>query len=217
MKQALSSFFKRHPVLNFIAVATLFIGIEGLYSFCSADGGPAEDTRMCPAFADANFDQWFPYSANQNLYFISLSGAKDTLTISGINKSPATLTPVSWPCSINAQFASMQLTADNRNRLYVSYLKTQGEQRNQLSLSLYNFTLSEAWLKDNNISPSFPTIKNQYFTTLTLNGIDFQNVVELMQDTATNKQAGVYKIWIGRQKGLVAYELYPTLERFVKQ
>jgi hypothetical protein len=218
MKQALSSFFKRHPVLNFIAITTLFIGIEGLYSFCSADGGPAEDTRMCPAFADANFDQWFPYSTNQTLNFHSSLGATNTLTLGFVNKSPGMITPISMPCSSNASFYSTQQNTNNNSYIFsVNFIKTVGEQRNRLSLSLYDFTLTDAWVKENNISPSNPTIKNQFLTDVTLGGMTFQNVVELMQDTATNKQAGIYKIWIGRQKGLVAYELYPTLERFVKQ
>jgi hypothetical protein len=216
MKQRFRSFFKKHPTANLIGLSVLFVLIEALYSFCSVDKTPEEDSKLCPAFSDANFDAWFPYSHNQKLFFTSSLGAKDTLTIGTVEKSPDTYTAVSLSCSSNASVRSVDLNSSSSNGFTINYLKFDNEPRNHLNLFLYDFLLADAWLKETDIVPA-PTLKHQFLVNATINGKAFANVIEVMRDTAVKKDAGVYKIWLSKQTGLVGYERYPALERFVIQ
>lgn len=214
MKQKINGVFKKYPGLSFISFCLLFVGIEGLYSFCSPKA-EIENTRTCPAYSNTIFNTWFPYQVNENIIFASAS-AKDTITIGTITRSDQTQTFTSIPCTIFSSILSNQF-AGNINKLLVTYNKVENEARNTFTISFYNFNLNNAWLKDSEITSFDQAYQTQYYSNIAIGGKSFNEVAEIKRDTITNKQSGVYKIYISKNNGLVGYERYPTLELFIKQ
>ncbi|RYZ48519.1 MAG: hypothetical protein EOO14_21975 [Chitinophagaceae bacterium] len=45
----------------------------------------------------------------------------------------------------------------------------------------------------------------------------FTNLLEATGDTSQTKNAGVYKVYFARGKGIVAFSEYPSLQTWVKQ
>jgi hypothetical protein len=206
MKRWISSFFRKHPALNFAGIVALFILIEGLYSFCSK--GSKID---CPAFDDVTFDNWFPYQPNQIINFSSSLNNKDALTIASVQKSGKYIGYGS--CNKSAQVVSKEQW-NGALKLYVDFFdfgSTDG-----LNLSFYDFTTGGN-LQENSYEPNLGSQKSDFLSNIIINGRSFSNVIQIQVDTNVIKQEGVYKIWLSKQKGLVGYERYPSLEQFVKQ
>ena len=59
---------------------------------------------------------------------------------------------------------------------------------------------------------------SNYYPSLNIGGKTLSSVRLITKDTAgNNKIAGPYKIFIAKNVGIVAYEIYPDLELRVKQ
>ncbi len=62
-----------------------------------------------------------------------------------------------------------------------------------------------------------PLFTGSFTSAVALNGKMFNEVLQLQRDTGSIKRVGIYKIWLSKQNGLIGYEHYPTLERWVKE
>jgi hypothetical protein len=206
MKRRISSFFRKHPALNFAGIIALFILIEGLYSFCSK--GSKID---CPAFDDVSFDNWFPYQPNQILNFSSSLNNNDVVTIERVQKSGEYTGYGS--CETSAQVVSKEQW-NGALKLYINFMDLGSE--DALTLSFYNFNTSGTLL-ENNYVPQSSGQESDFLANTVINGRSFSNVFQVQVDTNVIKQEGVYKIWLSKQAGLIGYERYPSLEQFVKQ
>lgn len=209
MRKRLSAFFARHPAATYAGLIALFVGIELLFSFCSK--------KSCPAFSDDNFDTWFPYTKGQRLFFRSSMNHSDTITIWEIVRSEGYETggfESRASCDMNASIDA-QLSNNFLSKLSVDFWKADTNTR--LSLSVYDFRLPYAHLQTQSMTITAPGYSSQYSPSAVLGGVTFAGVVEIQRDTTNSKQQGIYKIWLSRQNGLVAYEHYPTREQWVKQ
>lgn len=56
----------------------------------------------------------------------------------------------------------------------------------------------------------------QYFDNITLNGTSYSNVQMITRDTITDKGADIYKVFIAKKIGLLAYEEFPSLALWIK-
>ena len=208
MRRKIHSFFKKHPALSLCFSVTFFIGIEGLFSFCSK--------TKCPAFSDAYFDKWFPYTQGQSIYFTSSLSRKDTIAITHTNKSAAGSTySGSSSCGMDASIYSNAPNPSSNAKLSITLSKYASGKT--LNIYLYNFYVSGNDLTDQGVQLANTTTKAQYYPSLTINGRTYSNVEVIEKDTSSSKQVGIYKLWLAQQNGLVAYEHYPTLEQWVKQ
>lgn len=205
MKQRISCFFKRRPALSFSGTTFLFIVIEGLFSFCSR--------TTCPAFADATFDQWFPYKAGQTVYFTSTTNRKDTLTIN-FNDRSGEHEIYGRPdrCDSWASVSSLFTPAALRFDVYLNKYTT----GNALSVTLNDFRLTNAALDEQQITTTDSTVSSRLLTNFVINGKTFPQVVQLQRDTIAIKTEGIYKIWLSKGTGLAGYESYPAHEQWVK-
>lgn len=212
MQKRINIFFKRFPVLSYTVPLLLFIGIEGLFSFCS---------RSCPPFSDAAFDSWFPHKQGQQLYFTSSLNRRDTLRIGTVEKSENYTTTTGLhgrPCAMTASITSID-TLNRNYKFSISYNKSNVE--SSLRLHLYDCYIAHLKLSDTSITaePSYfnQFVSSRFFSTAVINGKVFNNVVAMQKDTTTIKSEGVYKMWVSKNNGLVGYERYPSFEQFSKQ
>lgn len=204
MKQKLNLFFKRYPAFGFVVPVLLFIGIEGLFSFCSK--------VTCPAFSDPHFDKWFPYRPGQSFIFLSSRNNRDTLKAGRVEKSEAYDTyGTRSKCSMDA---AVTLEQYGVARFYVRYAKH--DYGNFTNVYFDEFRLSGKTLLERGLEVDSP-VSASFSSNVVLDGKNFNEVLQLQRDTGSVKQTGIYKIWISKYVGLVGYERYPTLERWVKQ
>ena len=216
MFQKINSFFSKNPALNFIILAIIFTVIEGLFSFCSKND-------YCPAFADAAFNEWFPYQAGQTVYYKTADNKKDSLYNFKVNKSEAKtvhhgfLSPPFY-CDDYA-FIESQNVDSASSFLYLTYDIYTAQNFKNLQLSVNNFLVNGSDINDSGIvikSLEYP-VKSSYFNSLSLGGKVFSNVQALENDTVIFKNPGVYKIWLAKNMGVIGYEEYPSLTIWVKQ
>lgn len=207
MKWRIRSFFKTHLALNIFGLAVLFVLIDGIYSFCSKP-----KAINCPAFSDATFDAWFPYQPNQVLHFTSSLQTGDSLSIESNRKNEAY--SGTGDCEMSAQIVSKERW-NSSNRLFIDY-HDMGSTTGLLFLSLSNFQVNGNLL-ERSFVPEGSNVKSHFAASATLAGHTFANVIDIELDTAIYKAAGVYKVWLSKGTGLVAYERYPSLEQFIKQ
>lgn len=180
-----------------------------------------KDYPQCVGFNDLKFTLWFPYHINQSLYFQSSLSPTiiDTFKISVVDKSnPFQKNAFSSGDSCSSSIKIQAPKERNGFNLSVNYLKNQyyrGETYNSMTLSIVNSGwrfdgINEAGL----ILEDKPNIevKSAYFKDLTLNGINFKEVQQIEKDTIKVPIGAVYKIWLAKNKGLIAFKYNGTNE-----
>lgn len=215
MLEAINRFFKKHPKLSYVGLAALLILVEVGFSFCSK--------KKCGGFADANFDNWFPYKEGQTLYFLSNRNDRDTFSGLTIDKSVPYETGGGYSrgsCDMDAQIKNNQYISPNRfNIEYHKFLETTNTDYIILNLKdvqFYTMGINDSGLIVKNFSPS-ENLKTTYYYTYNLNGTNYSKIQVVETDTTTSKTNAVYKIWLAKNVGIVGYESYPSLERWAKQ
>ena len=182
----------------------------------------------CPGFEDTLLTSWFPYKDKNQLIFISTSNDRDTFTL--INTS------TSVPYDINVG----GLNPNNGCYSNKNYSSEEGDTSGkymqvslQVSASTYNdssIKWAEAKIKRNQIY--FNHLMDTGFSNITIEGQNtiinrlpsatignrtFNNVTSAYIDTTNGKINGIYKIYFGRNQGLVSYIEYPSLKTWVLQ
>lgn len=216
MRKSLTSFFARRTAWSYAGIIVLFIGVEALFSFCSKK-------KSCPAFQDPDFDYWFPYRQGEVVYFQSTGNDKDTLRIETVHRSEAYETGGGWyggSCNSGASIYS-QHTVGQPPALQVQWSLFEGNPVSRTEVVLREFRLYGATLERQGITienaPYNGIYTGTYLPTTTLDGRTFSRVLEIQRDTTASKEMGIYKIWLASGQGVVAYQHYPTNERWVKQ
>jgi hypothetical protein len=199
-------FFRKQSLRRLSACLFFFILIEGLFSFCSK--------TTCPAFADAMFDSWFPYTANQAIVFTAANGTKDTITVSDIYRSPEQQ-QYGRPADCNAYASVASYVTPTALRFYINYDTYAAG--NSLSIQLNDFWIGGATLSEQQITVADSSARSSLLTSVVIAGKTFGPVVQLQRDTTAVKTAGFYKMWFSKGAGLVGYEHYPSLQQWAKE
>ena len=86
------------------------------------------------------------------------------------------------------------------------------------SFQLYDFRADGTDISDTGIVFTTPqaNYQSQYFAVLTLNGKPYNNLQLIKRDSSGLKES-IYKVYIARDIGLVAYKYYPAEIVFMKK
>ena len=211
MKKTIHTFFNKHPKLSVIAIALIFGVAQVAFSFCS-------DT-ICPAFNDKNFDQWFPYKKGQQFIF-SNGIQKDTITIAEVTRSEESRRSGGFgspACSPYVIVNSVETGPVNYYKLAL------WGNDNYYRINVYDFSIDYLNSSDSGlIAAASPAgynahLRFEYPRNSSFNGVLYQKLEIISRDTTSIKSAGIYKIWLAPNKGVIAYEEYPGLVQWIKQ
>lgn len=212
MKDSITQFFRRHPLLSTGITILIFVFVQAIFSFCSK--------KTCPAFESKPFNNWFPYAKGQTLLFISNKGNQDTLKIvtryssaaymyGGIYSRPRECRPdgriVSQPLDNGLPF--LLISAENVETL-------------EVDLTIKQFRLLAVDLSDSGLVLTPESGLNHtsaFLDRYVFEGRTYNNVQTITRDTSSVKNSGIYKIWLSKSNGIIGYEDYPTLERWARQ
>jgi len=211
MKKTLSTFFNKYPKLSVIAFALIFGFIQVAFSFCSE--------IICPAFNDENFDQWFPYKTGQ-VHIFSNGIQKDTITIADVTRSEETRRRGGYGSQSCGAYVSVNSSETGTTNYYKFSI---GGNNEYYRIGLHDFSIAYLNSSDSGLitSPSPPgynaQFKFEYPRNSYFNSMFYEKLEIISRDTMSIKSAGVYKIWLAANKGIIAYEEYPGLTRWIKQ
>lgn len=187
-------------------------------------------TVPCPGFSDSDFAKWFPYVTGQKLIFQNAS-TFDTINIDGVNKSDSY--DASKGC-INGDkgcAASCTIATDDLSPAFVRKLQVTdhtgtpfegNETTKQINLDLYEFSCVANDFADTGLVKIQPALTgfaftSNYYSSVNIGGNVFSNVQLISMDTTSkDKYSGPYKVFLGKNAGIVAYETYPDLKLWVK-
>jgi len=175
----------------------------------------------CPAFEDVNFQTWFAsyQSGQQSVY--KYQSSFDTITLANPIKNETYEASqgcigANQGCSMNYLAESYEISATFRRKLSLNYFG--GPSQKSISLWVMGFDCSANDINDQGLVPVPGVYTGSYATSLTLNGRIFNNVQVIMRDTMTNRFIDQpYKIYLSKGSGLIAYEMYPGLQLWIKQ
>ena len=213
----MSRYFQHHPVISSIAVTILFGFLQVTFSYCSKVN--------CPAFADAKFDEWFPYKTDQRIIFSNGLLEKDTITIATVFKSPASTSSGGYGsspyCSASANINSKETL--NGQQYKFSLYGDVYESGKNFQLSLYDFSLYNMQPSDSGLVVNSANNGNnsgfafEYLLNTNFNNKIYSKLEIITADTNQVKSNRIYKIWLASKEGVIAYEEYPSKNRWIKQ
>ena len=160
----------------------------------------------CPAYKNANFDQWFPYQANQTIVFndTTHSLANDTITITSISATE------SYEANRGCYNGASGCTSNKY--IYSSYLSvnysSSTEWDNSAGDSNYIFTLHDFSVNAKGINSggfvntSYPS---GYYTSINLAGKTYQNVQTIFRTDTANTNYDVYQVYVEKGVGVIAW------------
>jgi hypothetical protein len=189
-----------------VMIALVAFAVLQVFTFCSR-------TISCPAFSDAAFDTWLPYQQGQRLFFINSRQQKDSILIEVVERSAAEeiKTGFNGPrCHIYAYVrgkGNLLLNIDN-------------QEAQTVSLALDDFNFSGGAMGDSGIRyvPEIGPYKTVYYYSHILEGQTFNNVELLEKDTMGLKGGDhIYRVYLSRENGIIAYERYPSHDLWIKQ
>ena len=179
----------------------------------------------CPAFEDVNYLSWFPYQQGQQIIFKYQSGY-DTITLSGLNKSEAYEASQGCyngavGCNQNFSITSNEVTTNFRLKFSISYNSQTpfGSSAAAKSISLFvqGFDCSASDSNDQGLVLQPGLYKSDYSPSLSINGSTFNNVQTITRDTTDISPPQPFKVYLSKGAGLIAYEIFPTHQLWVKQ
>jgi hypothetical protein len=215
MYHKLNLFFEKKPFLSFILLAGLLACLEGAFSFCSK--------IHCAGFTDAEFDSWFPYAQGKTVYFKSGNNDIDSLYNLSVFKTAASTTSGGFGGGkCDAPLATIQsVYVDSATLFFMLSYNTFGGSgsNNILNLNVNQFLVTGINITDSGIviSPTLNPVQSSFYSSLTIEGNNYNNVQVIQTDTTGLAANSVYKIWLAKNIGLLAYQEYPSLAIWLKQ
>jgi hypothetical protein len=201
---------------------TAFFIVAITFTFNSCDVCSCKKV-LCSAFDDAHFNSWFPYNSNKTAVFKNSSGSADTIKFFAIEKSSSyeitrgCISGRSSNCTTNASiYADAKLSNTNTN--ISIYFTGYSEQSKNISFSFGDFRFQANDIANEGFSEISPfNYTAGFFAQLNINNTAFTNVQQITRDTTSGKEPGIYKLYLSRDNGIIAYEKYPSLDTFIKQ
>ena len=176
----------------------------------------------CPAYVETGASNWFPYSVNTRLIFYNNSLA-DTININSVEISDAYEDRVSArnpDCIATKIWTSAELLSSGSPVLSIRSTQINNtyhpqDSREDIHIRIKNVSFTGKGISDTGLVET--NFKSQFYSSLLLNGNTFMNIQVIEKDTSANKLPGVYKIWIAKHHGLLAYKEYPSNNLWIKQ
>ena len=181
----------------------------------------------CPAFDEPAFAKWFPYNDTTRMFYKNLV-TSDTFTyaISMKNISGTYETSVggnaSNTCNASAYFASSNYSNSLSGAFSITYNINNQQSVKSLDLHFNNadWTAGEIFENSFNVSLDYgggiakiDSAQNMLFD----NGITYQRVVILTNDTSFKKTDRAYKLFIAKNIGIIGCEMFPSKQKWVIQ
>lgn len=179
----------------------------------------------CPAYSETGMSNWFPYSPNTRLIYSSNS-TTDTINIKSIEVTGPYEDRVSARnpyCIADKTWSSLELTSAGFPRFRIQATQFNDtynppNSREEVYLSIDREYFSGKGISDTGfVKENFSTQKSQFFPSISVGTNTFSKVQVIEKDTIVNKASRIYKIWIAKHNGLVAYQEYPSKKIWVKQ
>ncbi len=206
-----------------ITVLFMLMFFSGLYSCkdtCSCKKVP------CPGYKNQMFDQWFPYKTSDQLIFKDSLGSIDTIMINNVQFTDAYEAKKGCigadnGCSIRKDIFSKEVVNNNYSLKFSVEYGSNSDWGGTVvdsgySMQLYDFKLNAYSLKDTGFLV-WPGQSSKFYTTILFNGQTYKNVQAIWNNDTTSLKTGVYKIYIQKNSGLLAYEYYPSKIWWLRQ
>ena len=183
----------------------------------------------CPAFDEPAFTKWFPYNDSSRMVYKDLVTA-DTFTyaVSMKNISGTYETSIGGvenannPCNASAYFASSNYNNSPAGAFSITYNINNQQSVKSLDLHFNNSDWTAGEIFENSFGVSLDyggevakidSAQNLLFD----NGITYQQVVILTNDTVSNKIERAYKLFIAKNIGIIGCEMFPSKQKWVIQ
>ncbi len=182
----------------------------------------------CSGFNDPLFKDWFPYQVDNKLQFKNVSTADSILyNINSVDFSKAFETTRGgifdryMPCDKHAA-----VTGGSDSAVYpwfhINYHIAESGAK-KLEIYLGNTTWQAGEITTTNFeAPDTPFTNSPTKITylqnfIFANGNRYPQIVVLTGDTVYNKTDKAYKVFIAKNKGIIGYEIFPSLQQWVIQ
>ena len=187
----------------------------------------------CAVFNEPAFGKWFPYNDSSRIFFKNTVTA-DTFSylVSYAQTSEAYETNrggygnANSPCGTSAYIFSSNYNNSPFGTLMINYLTVQevdnGPSTKNLTLHFNNAGWAAGEVFDNSFGVSLDygggvakidSAQNLLFD----NGITYNQVVILTNDTSFNKTDRAYKLFIAKNIGIIGCEMFPSKQKWVIQ
>lgn len=180
----------------------------------------------CPAFENTDFQNWFAYSAGQQIIFKNQS-AYDTMQLLAFNRNDAYEASQGCyhgdlGCSQYLTIASYGLTPDFRQKLSIDYNSQtpfgSTESKKSISLFLKGFDCPATDINNQGLVLEPGLYSSTYSPSLLINGALYNSVQTIIRDTLVDTFIQQpYKVYLSKGTGLIAYEMFPSHELWIKQ
>ncbi len=179
----------------------------------------------CPAFTDTELMEWLPYSDNEQLVFLNQQNDQEVFNLKNTyNSIPYQETGFSSPLYCISEKWFQSLETDNSGRsLFAAELQvrsTNNSQEKFASVNIFSNTIQLASPMPQGFGSVMigqqPTIRQDHPSIL-IGNRSFTNIISAMRDTSLENRPGIFKIYYGKNQGIVAFMDYPSLLTWVKQ
>jgi len=180
----------------------------------------------CPAFENTDFQNWFPYSSGQQLVF-KYQSASDTIHLSEFEKNDAYEASQGCyhgdlGCMQNLNILSHEMTPNYIRKLHIGYGSQTpfGSTATKKSITLFvkGFNCSATDINNQGLVLEPGVYSGAYSASLVINGVSYNSVQTIVRDTLRdNFTLQPYKVYLGKGTGLIAYEMFPSHELWIKQ
>lgn len=205
----------------------LLIGIIPLV-IAIASCGICSKKVSCPAFEDEVLEDWFPLEKAKSLSFRSAANQLQTFTFDITTSEPyRVIEEYAGGCSAYKQAISKQNDLPGRPaisfQLTTSRRRDESDNERTVSILLFGLSCFGTDLGSEGLRKVVRDNKGemgmlQYYPSVQLAGKTFTNVQSIYFDTTgTAPKSAVYKLYISRQNGLIAYETYQPGMLWVKE
>lgn len=184
----------------------------------------------CTAFDDALFNTWAPYQKDELLVFKNDAGVADTILIVTVRKSEAYQGTTGGGygcgkgCFADASIYGTNMSGEDYEKFSFTASKSDPNGSASAPLNFVGLRMNRVMfqgksLTDTGFTPTdySPKHISKFSSSLTLSSKQFTNVQMIMADTSVVKLPGVYKVYLQKGKGLVAWESYPQKTLWVRE
>jgi hypothetical protein len=182
-------------------------------------------TWDCPGFDSPELSGWFPYGNTGLLVYQNNTGQRDSVHLNNLETTtPYTTTGTSRYCSAQRHLESTEKMPNGDLKMAVRLTKSEnsGNFTNSGLITLHNYMAVEfqnvtaTTLGTARFNYSTP-MTIQYFSTLNIGSRTFNDAAVASRDTVSDKSAGIYKLYIAKNQGVVGYEELPSRSLYVLQ
>jgi hypothetical protein len=214
--------FRNLQLAGIVLSIMLNIVIPGGCTICTCKKVP------CAGYNNPMFDSWFPYDSGDVKIF-SGGSVTDTFSFSSIYETSnyeagrGCIMHSDPGCSSVKDITSLETNGNTFLRKFQATFSASSDWNGNISgkscaVSVYGFSVDGYDISDTGIvfkTPS-PSAVSTFNPSVSLSGKTYQSVQVFVRDTAGLKE-GVYKIYIQKNAGVLAYEMYPSKTLFIRK